>query len=772
MADRERLLAEFGARLRELRARSGRPSYSQLTRLDPALRRSTVSDVLNGKTAPTAELVRRLVGACRRFAEQRGLPVQDCDPGVWHARWTQLRRALDEAAAEARQAPAPRGPVPRQLPPANRLFAGRTAEFARLTQLLRQPAPGTPTVVVIDGLAGCGKTALALRWAHDHAERFPDGQLYARLGGTAPVPPARILDGFLHAVSEAGAPSTDVPEQLTNRFRSAVAERRLLLVLDDAADAAQVAALLPASGRAFVLVTSRTALPELALDPGAHELSLRPLDTAQGLEVLRASAPERVAEDPAAARRLVGFCGGLPLALRLVGYDSATGVPLGELARRLESRAGRLGRLGGSSPAAARLREVIASSGASLPAPARRQLAALAAVPTSEVHLAVAAAAAGTDCDTATAALARLEAANLVDPAGPQRYRLHELVRAHLADLPDGDRGPALARVLSWYLHTAHAAARLVLPQRGELDLPDPVPGIEPGRFADARTAAAWYEAELGALPELTRAAAAAGDHRTATLLPTVALSYFDLRKPWTVWLDCFAVAQRSAELLGDRRALAGARNAQGIAHRELRRFGTAREHFERAAAAYREVGERVGAAMALNNVGTLLTDQRCFAEATARLTGALALLDGDGTPDRWRLSIVLNNLAGAHALAGEAAPAVAAGERALRLCRELEDAAGEGCALAALGEAWAVQGELDRARALFEAAAHRSAAAGDDYNRARTQRRLAEVCRCAGDRTAAHRHAVAALEVFERLGDPSTEQLHRLLLELDGPAG
>lgn len=658
------------------------------------------------------------------------------------------------------------GPIPRQLPPANRIFVGRQAERDRLTALAQSGVRGAPPVIVIDGLGGCGKTELGVRWSHDAADAYPDGQLYCDLGGfspSGPVDPAFVLDGFIHALGGT-SPGTDDLGRLAAHFRSLAASRRMIVVLDDARDAAQVAPLLPATAQAVVIVTSRTKLPELAVDHGADSLSLTPMSATEGASLLGRLLDES-AFDAHAARRLVELCGGLPLALRLAVETVTAGATLAELCTELANPTVRIAHLDeGIGRDSTRLRAVLSASRAALSEATQQTLCGLAMHPGNEVSSEAAAAAAGLSPARVADCLDQLERANLVDRAGPRRYRLHELVRAGvLREMPHDPH--TQARISSWYVHTAHAAAQVVLPQRGPVWVPALVPAVVPTTFETLEEAAAWYERELANLVAVTHRAAETEDFDTATALPNVALSYLNLRKPWRAWLAMFDDAVRAARASNNELALAGSLNALGIAYLEMHRYKEAEAHLRDAATGYLNVGEKLGASMAVTNIGNLLVAEKRYSEAGDAMREALAMLDDSA--DSWRRGIALNNLADLEAVYGDPDAATATAERALAICRDFDDAAGEGCALATLGRAAARRGQSKSAVDLLEAAITRSRAANDDYNRARTERSLAETLWKIGKLDEAIAAATSALAVFEELGDPEAANVREFAAQI-----
>ena len=369
--------------------------------------------------------------------------------------------------------------VPRQLPTRVPHFAGRAGELAQLDAVLdaaaSDQAVGATGVVIsaIGGTAGVGKTALALHWAHRVAHRFPDGQLYANLrgfdaGNGKPADPADILRGFLDAL---GVHPERLPadvEGLAGLYRSVVAGRRMLVLLDNAADVAQVRPLLPASPECLVIVTSRRELAALAAREGARLLQLDVLSEQEANELLVTRlGKERAAEEPWAVTQLATLCARLPLALSVVVARAAAApkLPLSSLAAELTELGERLDGLDAGDPAA-NVRTVLSLSYRHLPETAARMFRLLGLHPGPDISAAAAASLAGVPVAAARVALRDLTRASLLMEVVPGRFAFHDLLRAYAAEQPTTAAGVAntTRRMLDHYLHTAHRAHRVLYP--------------------------------------------------------------------------------------------------------------------------------------------------------------------------------------------------------------------------------------------------------------------------------------------------------------------
>ena len=386
--------------------------------------------------------------------------------------------------------------VPRQLPARPQVFAGRLRELDALGGVL----DGRSTVVIsaIGGAGGVGKTWLALHWAHQRLEAFPDGQLYANLRGfdpsTAPVRPEVVLRSFLDALGvEPDAIPSDADAQ-ASVFRSVLARRRMLIVLDNARDAAQIVPLLPGAGPSRVVVTSRNRLAALVSAHGAYPLTLDVLDDAEARAVLVGHLGEdRVAAEPDAVDAVLRYCAGLPLALGIVAARALvqSELPLSALADELRDETARLDAVD-TGDSDVNLRAVLSWSVRALSADARRLFALLGSVPGADIAVRAVESLSGAPADDL---LAELEHAHLVTQHVPGRYRMHDLVKLYAAEHPVPG-SEALDRLVDHYLHSAYAGERTIYPERKAIALPDAAPGTVVEDVRDTAAALAWFEAE------------------------------------------------------------------------------------------------------------------------------------------------------------------------------------------------------------------------------------------------------------------------------------
>ncbi len=457
-----------------------------------------------------AEALEAYASTCQVLADELGI-----EPGpslrAVHARILggdpSFTRPVPEGSAG--DVPAPQGPAPHtraggsgpaQLPADLPLFTGRRAELDRLSALLPEGdgPPGTAVIVVVDGMAGTGKTALAVHWAHRIAHRFPDGSLYVNLRGYdphgSPMPPDSVTEMFLVAL---GVAPQAVPEGLDAQaalYRSILADRRVLIVLDNARDAGQVRPLLPGTPGSLVLVTSRSRLGGLVAQQGAHPVTPGLLSAGESYELLsRRLGRARVDAEPEAVAAIIESCARLPLALAIVASRAAhhPGFRLADVAQELRYDHGSLDAFAGDDPGTD-ARAVFSWSYQALSPEAAGLFRALALHPGPDITTAAAVALAGAPPRGVRALLTELTGASLLIERAPGRFVFHDLLRAfsgELADVEDSEniRGAALLRMYDHFLRTAHHASSVLDPSRGPIALPPGTTGSEPSGSTTGR---------------------------------------------------------------------------------------------------------------------------------------------------------------------------------------------------------------------------------------------------------------------------------------------
>jgi tetratricopeptide (TPR) repeat protein/DNA-binding XRE family transcriptional regulator len=577
---------------------------------------------------------------------------------------------------------APAG-VPHQLPAAVVGFTGRAPEMAALTQILDDAGAGGPGTVVISaigGTAGVGKTALALHWAHQAAQHFPDGRLYVNLRGFdpfgGPTASEAVIRGFLDAL---GVPTERIPvspEAQAGLYRSLLADRKMLIVLDNARDEQQVRPLLPASPGSLVLVTSRSQLGGLAAADGARLISLDVLRHGEAVQLLTARlGAARAAAEPAAAGQIARLCAHLPLALAVVAARAAArpGFPLAALADELADSAGRLDALDAGDPGSS-VRMVFSWSSRQLSGEAARMFRLLGIHPGPDITVPAATSLAGIAEAEARRLLRELDRAHLIAEHLPGRYAFHDLLRAYAAEQAqhiDSDtcRRETIGRMLDHYLHTAAAAGRLLDPAEEPVVLAPPRPGAAAKQPADHRRAMAWFEAEHQVLLGAVLLAARSGFEIHAWQLPWAMGSFLRARGHWQEQAATQRTALAAATRLGDTAAQALSGRLLAMACADLGDHDQARRHYASSLTLYQRLGNRRGEAKIHRNLGVLAGRDGRYADAIEHNEQALSLFQAIG--DKANEAGALNSVGWYHGLLGHYQQARAFCRQALTLCAE-----------------------------------------------------------------------------------------------------
>jgi DNA-binding SARP family transcriptional activator/tetratricopeptide (TPR) repeat protein len=609
--------------------------------------------------------------------------------------------------------PAPVLPVPAQLPHDIQGFTGRDAELAELTRQ-RAQAAGTLVIAAVAGTAGIGKTALAIHWAHSATGHFPDGQLYANLRGFDPsgqaVEPAEAIRGFLDAFA---VPSEVLPASLDAQaalYRSLLASRRILIVLDNARDDQQVRPLLPNSPGCLVVVTSRRHLPGLVASDGARPLNLAPLTAAQARELLaQRIGAGRIAAEPQAAADLIRACAGLPLALAVTSARalSRPDLPLAELTAELHDAARRLSALDVGDVSTS-VRAAFSWSYAQLPASQARLFRLLGLHPAPDITVPAAAGLAALLPHEAAAALRRLADASLIREQSAGRFALHDLLRVYAAEQAglhetEDARHDALTRLLDYYLTTAAAATDTLFPAAQP-----PRPGVpppagqdpEPGAPAGAR---AWLEAERITLVRITAAAAAGSWTGHAIRLAATLSAYLDTGGYHADSLAVHAQALHAARRTGDHATQAVSLRNIGRAHWRQGRYQEAGDYFRQALDSYQLTGDRRGQADGLNALGGVMFNQGRYQDSIDHRRSALAIYRA--LDDQLGQARMLSNLGIVLSRLGRYQQAAIYQRQALALSRACGDSTAEAGTLTNIGVLLNRQGQWK------EAAAHQRAA-------------------------------------------------------------
>jgi DNA-binding SARP family transcriptional activator/tetratricopeptide (TPR) repeat protein len=635
---------------------------------------------------------------------------------------------------------AEQGPKPAQLPPAVSVFTGRDEHLSVLGKLLVGTAE-TTVVGLISGTAGIGKTALAVHWAHRVRDQFPDGQLFVNLQGLRPID---ALAGFLHAF---GTHTDQIPtdqEQATARYRSVVAGRRMLMVLDNADSADQVRPLLPGGSGCLVLVTSRDRLGGLVARDGAWPITLDPLAHGDAVRLLgRVLGAERAAAEPEQVAELARLCGHLPLALRIAAANLAC-QPDRRIADEVTALSAddRLTVLEVDGDRHNAVRAAFDRSYVALNPAERTLFRRLGLVPGPDVSVEAVAALGGEP-----AALDRLARANLAQASGPDRYAMHDLLRLYAREQADDDDVDATARLYDWYVAGCDAAAQKLYPAKSRL--PRPVPSTT---FDTPAAAGAWLDAERANLVAATLYAAENGPHEKAWALADGLRGFLWLRMYQVDWQSVASAGLAASTAAGDLAGQAASHLSIADLVRSQGRYPEAIGHYTEAAALAERAGWPSGQAVALGNLGTAyfwLGDLPLAAEQYRRALELARRQDRLGAQ-----AVRLGNLGLVSWLRGRFAEAAGYQTQALALNRALGERGNEGVDLSNLGECEAALGNLDLARTHLRAALAIQEEIGDRGAEAESRAVLAGVERDAGQLDEALRLARAAVDLTREAGE------------------
>jgi DNA-binding SARP family transcriptional activator len=787
------LVAREGTRLAELRLQALE------TRIDAELHLGRPAEVIAELSQLAAEhpLRERLHGllmlalyrdsrqaeALAAYQHARDVLIDElgAEPGPGLQELQQQILAADPALARpsaGASTPAPASQVPRELPGDVAAFTGRAAELTELGLiLLSQPdqaGAAKPTAAVISavsGTAGVGKTALAVHWAHQVADRFPDGQLYVNLRGydpDQPVPAADALAGFLRAL---GVPGQEIPNEETERsarYRSLLAGKQMIVVLDNASTVEQVRPLLPGHPGCAVMVTSRDSLAGLVARDGARRLDLDLLPLADAVALLRELIGARVDAEPRAAVTLAGQCARLPLALRVAAELAAARphAPLGSLVTELGDQQQRLEILHAGGDPATSVRAVFSWSCQQLSTETAGMFRQLGLHPGPDISVPAAASLAGIAEEQAGRLLRELARANLIAENVPGRYAFHDLLRAYAAEQARGhysqtQRDAAVGRLLDHYLHTAARAALLLTPSKEPVTLAPPRPGAAAEQPADQQQALAWFEAEHQVLLAAVSLTAGTGSGH-AWQLPWAMADFLQTRGHYQEWAATQRTALAAATRLGDIAGQAVSGRLLAAACTYFGDFDQARGHFASSLTLYQRLGNRLGEAKVQQNLGMLAERQGRYADALGHAEEALRLYQAVG--DKASEAETLNNVGWCHGLLGDYQQARVFCQQALALSAETGYRRTEGNAWDSLGYAEHHLGSLAAAAACYQRALAIHQETGDRFEEAEALTHLGDTRHAAGDLAQAREAWQQALAILDDIQHPSAAQVRAKL--------
>jgi tetratricopeptide (TPR) repeat protein len=675
-------------------------------------------------------------------------------------------RAGQAGARRAEARPRPAVPVPAQLPADIADFTGREDQVRRLSDLLAGAGTdgedGAVRIALVAGAGGLGKTSLAVHAAHRVRARFPDGQLYVDLlGATAqPLAAADVLARFLRDLGVDGRDIPADPDERAARYRSSLAGRRVLVVLDNARDAAQVRPLLPGTGSSAVLVTTRSRMPDLA---STRLVDLHVLDDDEALALFaKVVGDERAAAEPEATAELLEACAGLPLAIRICAARLAarSGWTIQAMANRLRDEHRRLDELKVGDLAVRASFEV---SFASLPASTDKQgidparaFCLLGLWQGPSISSAAAAALFGVPEYSAEDALEVLVDAHLLDCESADRYRFHDLLRVYaseraVVDLSGQERAAAVERLLGWYMCSADAAATAVSPHRYNLPLDDQEASQPPAAFAGVEDALEWYDAERVNVVTATRQASAYGLHEIAWRLPASLFTMFNRRGNWADLVTTHRIALDSVRqvrtMLGEAWVLNNLGQALG---RKGLKEGI--DHLQQALDIRRKQGDGVGEAQAAHNLAEVQYLVNGPEVALPYLQQSLEVQRAVGHPEVH--GATLNNLGEIYLELGRLNEAVECLTEAQPIFAGIGSAHGEGHVLVNLGRVYLGLGQEPDALDCLQRALAIHQAAGDRPTQALAFRFLGQAQLVAGRPDEARESLSRALAIFTELGD------------------
>jgi len=667
----------------------------------------------------------------------------------------------------------PRPKVPHLLPAAAAGFAGRAAALALLTEQAQEVTANQAIMAIaaISGMAGVGKTALALHWAHREAARFPDGQLYADLRGFdpsgAPASPAEVIQALLGAL---GIPADRLPvgmDAMVGLYRTVLAGQKILIVLDNARDVDQVRPLLPGSPGCMVVVTSRRPLISLAAKHGARLINVDVLTDGESAELLTARiGAERMAAEPDAAGELVNLCGRLPLALAISAARAAAcpQLPLTVFAAELRDARQRLDALDGGD-AITSLRTVFSWSFRHLRKPAADLFMLLSVHPGPDISVPAAASLARTGQAEANAALRELAALNLISEHHRGRYVLHDLVRVYAAELVAGVlpaelTRAAIGRTLDYYLQTAHDADAWINPQHHPL--PFRPPGGRSADFTCSRHALQWLDAEYQVLIGVTSLAARTGFDGHAWQIPAAFARYLDRRGHWHSLADVQQTALAAAERLCDKKAQACLLRIGGLLCLRLAAYDEAREQFDRELELYSALDDHVGQARAHGDIAMTYSIQERYREALVHSGQALELARSAGHPHVHALT--LNKVGWHSAHLGDCEYALACCQQSLDLLHGLGNRYAQAFVWDSLGYIHQRLGHHAESIDCFQRAVALFREVGNDFELAATLNNLGDAFDAAGRPVAARDAWQQALTILTGLHHPDSAQLRSKL--------
>jgi tetratricopeptide (TPR) repeat protein len=765
-------ISGFVAALRSLKAWCGNPSLQILARRS-SVPRSTLADAidLDRRTLPRLDVVTAFVTAC-------GLAGDQLAP--WQRTWKELQQA--DVAAPAPPAAVETGdrqPAGRNFLPGDIAdFTGRTQEIAAVVHALTGAnARPVVTISAIDGMAGVGKTALAVHATHMVAPVFPDGQLFLDLHGYTPgrepLEPGTALESLL---GQLGIDAARIPRTLEGKsamWRAETSGRRAVVLLDNAANVDQVRPLLP-GGPCPVLITSRRRLVGLE---GADILSMKVMSMAEATELFdRVAGAQRVAGQEDAVALAVGLCGFLPLAIRIAAarLRHRPAWTVNDLVARLRDQQRRLSELSSSHQAVA---AAFTISFQQLDDRARTMFRLLGLHPGPDVDVPAAASLAGCTLDRAEGALEELLDAHLLDQQTLGRYTFHDLLRAYAASQikdqePDAVRSAATSRMIEHYLHSAHNAGALTYathPSWPRLTLPEPDPSVTPVGFTGREQALAWYAKEHPVVIAVIARAAADGYDSQTWQLAGVLVAYLLQAGLWREWLTVNQTALAAAERAGDERGQAYAHHWLGQLYRSEDDRTRAKEHLHRALDLFTAVGNDALAGETMLDIALTVGEELRFTDAVEFSRRGLAMFRAIG--NAIGEGRALNSIGWYLCQMGAYEQALPYCEQALALSRATNSPHVEATTLGSIALIHYCMGNYRQALPYYTQALAARRAKGDYFLQADVMTKLGDTHLALGEAATAKDLWTQALTILDNLQHRDAEGVRTRLRDLEAAA-
>jgi tetratricopeptide (TPR) repeat protein len=651
-------------------------------------------------------------------------------------------------------------------------WTGRSSVLRELDELVaREKAKHPAGIAVITGMAGVGKTTVAVHWAHSALGAFPDGQLYLNLRGfdplLPPLTPNEAVHGLLQGLGVAAEPSAELDAQ-SARYRSEMSQRRMLVILDNVADAEQVRPLLPGNADCLLVVTSRNELPGLVA-LGARPIRLGPLTASEAEELLaERCGSARSADEAAAIKELAALCSGLPLALSVVGARAALRPEFGldVLGAELRDSGSRLDGLSGPD-ARTDVRAVLSWSYRALTPEAARVLRLLGVHPGPDVGVAAVASIAGV---SPRVQLEELRRAHLIEERSPGRFVLHDLLRVYAEEqVAPEERVSVVRRIVDHYLHSALAGALKLNPSRELPHVGPATAGVVPEVVADRGQAIEWFDQEHDTLVAVVQLAEVHGLDTDTVNLAEALRYHLNRSGHWQHWHDWTTVQQsaiRSARRLGDQAAEA---NALLVLARAFGRLGQYEDVFapcEASLALYRGLGDQRGEAQCHQTLSTVTDFLQQYERSLEHARDALAFAQTLGDK--------LGELTATHHI-GVTYTHLGQYELALSHCLQalnwLEANADDDMTELAgvydsLGLIHLRMGDSHQAADYYRRSVDIYEAEGERYFHATALARVGDALEAAGDTAGARAQRLSALAILDELLHPEADNLRALVME------